>query len=55
MALRECFISLDAQMGTPEGQKKIVEISKLLQEQMRNSGQEFTGGDASDEVLAKIP
>ncbi len=54
-ALRECFVSLDKQMGSPEGQGKIVAISKALQEEMRSSGQEFTGGDASDEVLAKIP
>lgn len=32
-ALRECFISLDAQLDTEEGLNKIVQISKLVQEE----------------------
>ena len=54
-ALRACFIELDAQLGSLEGQNKIVAISKEVQEEQRASGQDYTGGDASDETLRKIP
>ena len=35
-ALRDCFISLDAQLSSLEGQNKIVAISKQVQEQQRS-------------------
>ena len=35
-ALRECFISLDEQLGTLEGKNKIVTISKQVQEEQRS-------------------
>ena len=39
-----------------EGQNKVVEISNQIQREMRESGNaEFSGGDASDETLRKIP
>ena len=53
-ALRECFIALDHKLTTVEGQNKIIEINKQVIEEMRRAGQEFVGGDASDDVLRKI-
>jgi len=36
-ALKELFISLDAQLDTDEGLKKIVQISKDVQEELKRS------------------
>lgn len=55
-ALRDCFVRLDELLTTIEGQNQVVEISNQIQQEMRESDQaQFSGGDASDETLRKIP
>lgn len=55
-ALEEVAIELDKQLETKEGQDQVVAISKGIQQEQRDKGNtEFSGGDASEEILRKIP
>ena len=55
-ALEEVAIELDKQLESKEGQDQVVAISKGIQQEQREKGNtEFSGGDASEEILRKIP